>query len=452
MSNGDEASAQSSPLEAAYEQLARLGPVAERSVSLTSVAKATGMGRSNLYRRWPTASDLASDIAVHRSTPDDGWHAHLCIDDGGPLESAIRRSLATRASADGVLTRATVATWAGTRAQERMAAWERAHVVRLVARLRREWGPDLAAPWTDAAIAVTSLMEGMLLMWAQFAAEPGELMPPELAEEVTQTILRVIAFMIHEAEGVDTPIRGEGDELGDQGDPLPPRVRDALAAGLLDPPDDGGRRVIDMGVLARARGVTERSLYNRWPTAADLNGDLFVESVQRVRDAFARTIVDVFQSHATGSFSNTMPLIALMNAWFMDPARFPEARVHLGLAELLSGQAVLDRVRDAVELGLQVADLQTAALLQASGFRLRPDVRTRTYTMLIVGMGMGSHRTLATHPELVDRRLRYLGEEYLAAGVGHTAMTRTCSELIAPPSTSDAAPPTPALLQPPPAD
>ena len=79
------------------------------------------------------------------------------------------------------------------------------------------------------------------------------------------------------------------------------------------------------------------------------------------------------------------------------------------------------------------------------------DPVTWTYTMLIVGMGMGSHRTSATHPELLDRRLRYLGEEYLASGVGHTAMTRTSTELVDPTveEAPASAPPIPTALQPP---
>ncbi|QXC59751.1 TetR/AcrR family transcriptional regulator [Aquihabitans sp. G128] len=446
-------------LDAAYEQLAKHGPVTDgRSVSLAAAAKALGMSRTHLYRLWPTSAAMAADLAVHRSTPATGWHAQVCRDDGAPFLDALRRALASPGSAAGVLTRASVATWSGTAAHDALATWERGHLADLTGRLRREWGPTTSGPWTDIAVAVIALVEGMHLMCAQFAPDPGAPMAPDLAEEVTQTAGRIIEFLLVEAEGDDTPLRTTDGQPGAADGPaptvLPPRVAAAVADGTLDvdPEHDGGRRVVDMGVLARSLGVSERSLYGRWNTPADLNADLFLESVQRVRGAFARILLEVFQSNASGDFSHPMPLFARMNAWFMDPQRFPEATVHLGLVDVLTSRAVLERVRQPVLEGLQVADMQTAALLQASGFRLIAGLRMRSYTMFIVGMGMGSHRTSATHPELLARRLRYLGEDHLASGVGHTAMTRSCTELVDPGAVADgpaSEPPLPTALQPP---
>jgi AcrR family transcriptional regulator len=243
----------------------------------------------------------------------------------------------------------------------------------------------------------------------------------------------VVGFLIHQAEGADLPLVAHDEGATDDPDaPLPSWLVDAIADGSLDITSYGARRVIDMGVLARATGVSERSLYKRWPAPADLNAALYMESVQRVRDAFGRMILEVFQSATAADLADVMSLVARMNEWFMTPQRFPEAGVHLGLVDVLSDQRVLDRVRESVEVGLQVADMQTAGIIQGTGFRLRSDVRLRTYTMLIVGMGMGSHRTVALHPSLLERRLRYRGTEYLASGVGHTAMTRTCTEPLDP--------------------
>ena len=290
-------------------------------------------------------------------------------------------------------------------------------------------------------------------MHAQVADEPGELMPADLAEETTETIVRIVQFLLVDAEGPEVPF-GTDDADASPGSTadlaLPARVADALTDGRLDLTDEGGRRLIDMGVLARSRGVSERSLYARWPTAADLNADLYRESVQRVRDGYGRILMEVFQSNASGSFTNMMPLIARMNAWFMDPERFPEAGVHLGLTDVLSQSDVLDQVREPVSTGLQIADVQTAAVLQAMGYRLRPDVRMSTYTQFILGMGMGNHRLAALHPQVLRRRLSYLGEEYIASGVGTTAMTRTCTEpLDASPEDFEAeVPPIPPALQP----
>jgi hypothetical protein len=178
--------------------------------------------------------------------------------------------------------------------------------------------------------------------------------------------------------------------------------------------------------------VSERSLYKRWPTPADLNAELFLESVQRTRDAFARMLLEVFQDSAERGITESMPIVARMNEWFNDPAHFPEAGVHLSLVGVLAAPDVVEKVKGPVEVGMQHADLQTAGIVHATGFRLRDDIRMRTYTMFIVGMGMGSHRARALHPELADHRLRYLGTDYLAAGIGHTAMTRGCTEPVAP--------------------
>jgi len=456
MTDGDAAGAPSqvTPIEAAYQQLAKFGPVTDgRTISLSGVARALGMSRSNLYRRWSTSADLAADIAVHRATPADGWHAQVCADDGATLEDALRRALASPASAEGVLTRASIAMSPSSTAHAPLAAWERAHLANLVERLKREWGAAVDGPWTDAAIATAALIEGMHLMWAQVAEEPGQLMPAGLAEETTQTVLRIIEFLLHEAEGVDSPVGADDPEANPDSTTdraLPARVAEALTDGTLDLTDEGGRRLIDMGILARSRGVSERSLYARWPTAADLNADLYRESVQRVRDAYGRILIEVFQSNASGEFPNVMPFVARMNAWFMDPERFPEGGVHLGLTDVLSSSDVLDRVREPVATGLQFADVQTAAVLQAMGYRLRPDVRMSTYTQFIMGMGMGNHRLAALHPQVLRRRLSYLGEEYIASGVGTTAMTRTCTEPLDASSEALEAevPPIPPALQP----
>jgi AcrR family transcriptional regulator len=278
-------------------------------------------------------------------------------------------------------------------------------------------------------------------------------MPAPLADEVTRLALRVIDFLLHEVDGLDIPI-GSGDADPQPAGPagpaveLPARIAVALTDGALERSADG--RVIDMGVLARSSGVSERSLYTRWPTPADLKTDLFIESLERSRRAFARITLAFFQSHTSGTFTHTMPSMARMNAWFMDPERFPEATIHLGITEVLSEAAVLDRIRESVEVALENADVQSAALLLASGLRLRSDVPMRSYTMFSVGMGMGSHRTSATHPENLHRRLRYLGEEYLAAGVGHTAMTHSSTVISEPSAAADprSVPPAPPALQP----
>lgn len=416
-------------LDDAYELLAKTGPlVGSSTVSLAGAAKALGISRNQLYRHWPTSAEMALDLALFQATPTTGWHAQICTDDGGPLAEALRRSLASRSSADGVLTRASIAVQRDSTALPRLAAWERAHLANLAARLRREWGHEGSGPWTDIAIVLASLMDGMHLMCAQFAEEPGALMPAPLADEVTQLALRMVDFLLHEVEGLDLPMdSGDGDpEPTGEAVQLPARIAAALAEGALVPADTG--RVIDMGVLARSRGVSERSLYSRWPTPTDLKADLFTESLERSRRAFARITLAFFQAHNSGAFTHTMASMASMNSLFMDPGRFPEATIHLGITEVLSEAAVLDRVREPVEVALENADVQSAALLLAGGLRLRSDVRMRSYTMFSVGMGMGSHRTTATHPDNPNRRLRYLGEEYLAAGVGHTAMTHSATE------------------------
>lgn len=449
---------QTSVLHAAYDQLAKHGPATDaRSVTLTGIARAVGMSRTNLYRRWETSSDLALDIAVHRCTPPDGWHAQVCVDDGGPIAEAIRRALSSAGSGAGVTTRASVATWSDTTAHRRVAAWERAHLLELVERLRREWAGRGDAPWTDVAITITSLLEGMHHIHAQTAEHPGDSMPPELVDELAATAERMIGFFITEVEGDDVALPpepvGAVDRI-DPDEPLPERIVAALGDGSMDFLTDEARRVVDMGVLARTVGVSERSLYARWPTPADLNADLYLESVDRIRDAFARVVIEVFQASVSGTYTNTMPLIARMNDWFMDPDRFPEATVHLGLADVLTGQAVLDRVRGPVELGMQFADLQTAGIVHATGFRVRSDLRMRTYTQLILGMGLGTHRVAALHPAIRSRRLRYLGEEYSAGGVGHTSMTRTSCDLVQPEAPDPASvPPTPETIRPvPPTD
>jgi AcrR family transcriptional regulator len=422
-----------SPLDAAYDLLASRGPVVDGgSISLSAVARVLGMSRTNLYRRWPTSADLASDISVFRSTPEQGWHAEVSFDDGGSLADAIRRSLVRPGAADGVLARAAIATGSTPAARAHVAAWERGHLSSLAERLRREFLHDSSVPWIDVALGLMSMIEGMVIMAAQCGEGPGVPMEPELADEVAELAVRMVGFLTHEVEGVDgADLPVEGPEVGADGAhqpvDLPPRLVAALDDGALDVAPDGARRVVDMGVLARLRGVSERSLYKRWPTAADLNADLFLESVTRTRDAFARMLLEVFQDSATGPITDTMPLVARMNEWFSTPARFPEARVHLGLVSLLSASDVWDRVKDAVEVGLRHADMQTAGVVHATGYRLRPEVRMRTYTMMIVGMGQGTHRLAALHPQIVDRRLRYLGTDYVAAGVCHTAMTRTCT-------------------------
>lgn len=457
--NGANEQERGSPLVTAYDQLAKYGPATDgKSVSLTAVARATGISRSNLYRRWPTSADLAADIAVFRATPAAGWHADVCTDDGTSLEHALRRSLASPSSADGALTRASISVSARSRAQARVAAWERAHVADLAQRLQREWGPDAVGPWSDIAIALTALVDGMHLSWAQFADVPGSVMAPDLATEVIELASRMVDFMLQESEGPDRPLGSNGDHVGDRAadedqhtiEPLPERLTTALADGSLDVTSDGGRRAVDMGILARSRGVSERSLYARWPAPADLNADLYLESITRVLAGIERIILDVFQSNTSGTFTHPMPLFARMNTWFMDPQRFPEARVHLGLVDVLAGSDVLDRVRGPIQAGLVSIDMLTAGLLQASGFRLLPTVRMSTYTLFILGLGMGTHRMSALHPEIVDRRLRFLDDEYPAAGVYLTAMTRTCADLVDPDGEDGplSEPPLPPVLHP----
>jgi len=419
---------------AAYDFLAANGTPRDRDhLTLAKVAVALGMSRSNLYRHWPTSAEFVDDVVALQAMPAGAWHNQaaarwdevtvvealieaLEIDEG---DAALRSSLSVRPHSS--LARAQVA------------SWERDWLNRFAQRLRAEYGTDGDdAPWTDIAVSLAALVEGMFLLRLLLAGSPGAPSHEQAVDLTVTTVDRMARYLAESARGDAGPLHPPPDEPAARPKPAGAhrtlqRTLDALSDGTIQR-NATDRRLVDMDALARQQGVTSRSLYKLWPTATDLNADLFGESVRRVRIGIANIGLATFSSSSGSGFNYFTPLLLHINEEVLKVEVFPDARPFIAMVELASNRAVLDRHGATIREWFADGEMFAAALLQVSGRRPVPGFSLSDHTWLAVASELGAWRMVAMHDNLMDRTIRYLGHDVIALAGGIDAHTEVWTD------------------------
>ncbi|WP_426571017.1 TetR/AcrR family transcriptional regulator [Aquihabitans sp. McL0605] len=433
------------PSEYVDEALAALddwGP-AETGIGLTigGVAHAAGVTRSTIYRRWDTASELNEDLVWSTVTQSMGWCRRLLdTDPSTSFELALETALGQPVDALGVPCLSVIVSWPSTStARAGAEAWEEQWLAAFATWLEAHLAAHGRAPGPEAssellAVAITGLVNGRFLLVAMRHGIVPEAWLAESVPGLVAACSRLVASLTVGAEPAgDGPPAKAAPVIT-----LPfadvPEVKQrifqaveecVLRSSFGDPGFPAPQRLVDIARLARRLGISDRRLYQLWPSAASFNAELTVAILERTRldteevvmealrlgleapyETFAHLLASCFQAAVdcgtrylpTSAFACTLPAID------------PEARTALAGA--------LDDWRDSVQV------LCLAMLAMAGWFRL-PEVPIEEYTQLVFEQVAGLQRLVGLHPSLLARTVPFRGAE--APMLGLIVYHLTCS-------------------------
>ncbi|QXC59898.1 hypothetical protein KSP35_16155 [Aquihabitans sp. G128] len=418
---------------AAYELFARERRIANRpGLTVAASAQAIGASRSQFYRYWETTSALAEDLALHRATSDRGWQARVRADDDPDVFAALRRALQHPDAADGATSRAVVAaepidapTHAG------LAAWEARGIGWLAERLRGG-RPAADVPWTALAAMVTALVDGTLLeRGSRVGGSPGPF-DEAFATLVADTARALTAYFATHAVAADEPLAPSGpggsEPRPEGASRLLERMDAAIRAGALPASVTTERRVVNVDRLSRDLSLTSRGVFDIWPSAADFNADLFAESLRRLGMVTDLAAMTAFTESTVTDPSEVAAVLVRVNERLMDLDELQEPLVQLALMDVLDTPDAAGRHAELIQRWSDDNQMRAAAVLQASGRRLVPEVAIADYADLVIGAGLGGWRVCATHRSLVARRCRYLDGDVATMAAALDALTQVCAE------------------------
>ena len=402
----------------------------EAVVSLAEVSRAIGLSRSSLYRHWETAADLSNALVGHLATTSVGWHHHLRLDPGEPVAEAVRRLFADPRAYEGLAIWPAITTDpASSDVRLRCARFERAFVARLARHLEltAPAGVEHPVPWTDLAVAVAALIDGMTTAWAVFRTEPHLGGDPALTDVVVDVIADLVERYPRAVTGPDRPIDvdlGDGNlrepTAGALG--LLDRMAAALEAGDLSL-TPGDLRIVDVEDLARRTGVTSRFLFQLWPTAADMNADIIREGFDRLwANSRQETLAFTNELARSGGTELTLAERARWTMRSADPSRIPEGSGFASLVALLGDHELAEDTRERVGVWLDESRITVASAMQIVGGRLRPGRTLLDSAVQGIAKQLGMWRILALHDSLLDRQVGFGGEAVPASGAAMVVM------------------------------
>jgi len=430
---GQEAGARQRYAELAHQYFVAQGaPRREAVVSLAEVSRAIGISRSSLYRHWETAADLSNAVVGHLATTSMGWQHHLRLDPGEPVAEAVRRLFADPRAYEGLAIWPAITTDpASSDVRLRCARFERAFVARLARHLELTTPTEVdhPVPWTDLAVAVAALIDGVTTAWAVVRPAPGTASDPALTDVIVDVIADLVVQYPAAVTGPDRPI-DEPDGRGEPADPSPgarsllERIAAAVDAGTLSV-DPAQHRIVDVEDLARRSGVTSRFLFQLWPTASDMNGDVLEVAWERLRANAHREDLAVATelAQAGGTELSTSQRVRWA-ARGADPLHSPEGTGIIPLIALVGDRALAARSRSLVADGwLAESGIAAASALQAVGARLRPGRTLRDAAVLSAVRHLGMWRIAGMHETIGGRRLELEGEQLPATGIAMFLMS-----------------------------
>ena len=404
----------------------------EAVVSLAEVSRAIGLSRSSLYRHWETAADLSNALVGHLATTSVGWHHHLRLDPGEPVAEAVRRLFADPRAYEGLAIWPAITTDpASSDVRLRCARFERAFVARLARHLEltAPAGVEHPVPWTDLAVAVAALIDGATNAWAVLRPEPGMASNPALSDVIVDVIADLVGRYPAAVTGPDIPIDApaEDDELEE---PTPgarsvlERIAAAVAAGTLSV-DPAEHRLVDVEDLARRTGVTSRFLFQLWPTAADLNGDIIEVAWARLRaNAHREDLAVATELARAGGTELSSGERVRWAARGADPLHSPEGTGIIPLLALFGSPTLAARSRSLLADGwLAESVIPSASALQAVGAQLRPGRTLLDAAVLSAVRQLGMWRIVGMHETIGGRRLELEGEQLPATGIAMFLMS-----------------------------
>lgn len=384
-------------------------------LTMRGASAASGASRSTLYRRWPTAAALNAEAARWAGTHADSWPTRLlaALEDDD-LPDALGRALLHVDVDLGHLVRTTVSAWPPANAERAMLVeHERtwlAHLAasldRAIARRGERWRAGASARL--AALGLAAAIEGALLL------DPGAC--GRASEEQRAAVLRrrsrlaaAGARYVHQLVEPGPPDRDRRPSDAALPPLLPselgrgtPELLERIGSAVLAEPFGGPAsivpsRVVDAGRLARHLGISDRRLFQQWPTTADLNGALAEHVLrrehQRGEDLAARTL-------ELGMQRGHRKMAGLLTDALREATTDPRARAHFRFSVATADPAVRGRVAEIVVPWRTAQRASFLAMLTVAGWYRPSDAGVELAPEVLFQGIAGAQRLVCSHPAL----------------------------------------------------
>lgn len=189
--------------------------------------------------------------------------------------------------------------------------------------------------------------------------------------------------------------------------PVAEQILEAVCTQLTtstakEPRHPAPRRYVNLARLSRMDGVSERVLYDRWPTVTSLNGELIAAVVRREQ----AMIQEVWWNASATAISNGTELgldvaVATIRRGTLVPVDLSPHRLAMYALACFDpevGQHLANVIdpRDETELP------QALAFVTLLGRRQRPDTSLSKFYRMTIDFGLGLQRIVALRPEVRD--------------------------------------------------
>ena len=400
------------------------------------------MSRTTIYRHWESIIDLNHDLAIFTVADTPSWQVELLRQPvGRPWAESIARAVEQTGPEQALLVRSFVAGWpASSAARAFVAKWETAWLVDFEHWLDAHCAATGRVPLDGTnsrslAVTLAAMVEGQLIV-GQYGRGPSvddwdASVPSEIAMVTTRILDRMSEV---KASGRTVPAKDWAPE------PLPHSGLTTAKASILLRTVEAVRahpfgypcspvpsRLVDMGRLARKLDVTERRLFDVWPTTASLNVDLLERFFERYRAAaedVAGEVLDIGLSDRYRSFEqlNTSALHEV---------------VYVGLRPGRAsfwgcGPAVMDpEVRSIATTNVEhwLGSLRTTflAVLSMIGWYRRVDVSADEFTLRVLEGVIGLQRMASLNHDLLNETAPYRRYSLSLCGLAAYQISRSLS-------------------------
>lgn len=420
-------------------------------ITMKSAAIASGAARSTIYRHWEVVAELNDDMARFVVGDVEGWQRRVLADDPAhDLGAAIAASMSTAGIEPGAGRRMLLVGWPADRpgrvfARQWEAAWLDAYATHLANHLGSTGhrvvpvlgpgadpealdhaGDAQAAARRVVAVGIAAMVEGAHI-FALYKHGPDPVnwdagFGPAIGRAVTRFVDLLVepdpsATSAGWEPVVPDPLPDSGlggakaDHLGRILEHI--RLHPFGSEGSPAPP-----RLVDMARLARRAELSERWLYELWPTVASCNADLLVAVLDRDQDITAE---QAFAMLSAGFSASGPPDYARMWAEGLQScieALLAPGRITvLGAAQGLMDPDVRERMTGFNKAPGQVGRGVLLSLLGMIGEQLQPEVCADEFNDTMFSTVLGLLRLALLHPELLTERAWFEGRDLPLCGL-----------------------------------
>lgn len=437
-------------------------------ISVRAATAGAGVARSTIYRHWETVADLNDDLAIVAIADADGWQRQvLATPPATPLAAAVEQAVTATWPAPGAIARVLLAGWtANDRARSFAQEWERgwteafsAWLLRHLAATGQQIGPTFRGDRPEdtgvraLVAAVTAIVEGHLIVDLYRRGAAVDTPRGDLAERIGAAVAWLAGAAIEPAEapgGQPGPDTGPDDLaallpasgiVGAKLDIARRVFRSAQAHPFGEECSPTVSRVVDPARLARRLGITERRLFDVWPTAASCNIDVIRGIAERERVEVEELIFALLDIGSGDEAYEDFTALSTMGLERCTRNMVRPDHIHVFACSLLvADPAARSEMVEIIDGHIGAMRTYFFAAIGMTRWYRRTEINGDDYVQHMIAVMVGTQRLAALTPSVLDEELWFDGRRLPFCGTVNMVVSRSMMTLEPPTGRIAAAP------------